>query len=625
MRWLLGRYGFRQWTDFFSTRQLLGHCTSVEVFQELVDEIRESNDGTIPNIDKAGLVYLAVAMDKMLNYNSRMSVWMPTREVVANSFNRHDFAFCWSHSEMAPTMVGLGYDWSIEQTGKAVGELADLTGSQNDNPLFRTKAGNGAVRITLGSGDALDIEDASVDCVVVDPPYYNNVTYSELSDFFYVWLKRTAGLLFPDEFAPYLTDKDHEAIANPFRFRGQKQALKLAGRDYQERMAAIFTECRRVIKPHGVMTVMFTHKASGAWDALATGLVKAGFVITASWPINTEAEGSLHIKEKSAAKSTIFLVCRPREIQAENADTVYWEEVEPRVAAAVRERVGEFQDAGIAGVDLYLASFGPALQVFSESWPLKRGRAIQKPRDLVLFPDEEFDPYAVWPEDALDAARREVKSWRMEQLATVKRQHHLDPLTEWYVLAWDAFKAPRFPVDEALKLARVVGVDFDREVKNQVCEVKSSDVILWDSLTRKRKNKLGPVGGAVALDTLHQAAALGRDQNTGVAQAVLEKADLLSDATLMTALETLLNVLPPSSLTPRGKTEEGGLSGAASDFEALEKLRRLAFAESVPEPLVQMVIPYAEDPQGKLSLKDEDATEEDDLATEASPGEDEED
>ncbi len=390
-------------------------------------------------------------------------------------------------------------------------------------------------------------------------------------------------------------------------------------------MAAIFTECRRVIKPLGVMTIMFTHKASGAWDALASGLVKAGFVITASWPINTEAEGSLHIKEKSAAKSTIFLVCRPREVEAENADIVYWEEVEPKVAAAVRERCEEFQEAGIAGVDLYLASFGPALQIFSESWPLRRGKAIQKPRDLVLFPDEEFDPYAVWPEDALDAARGEVKRWRMEQLATVKRQHHLDPLTEWYVLAWDAFKAPRFPVDEALKLARVVGLDFDREVKNQVCEVKSSDLILWDSLTRKRKNKLGAVGGAVALDTLHQAIALGREQNTGAAQAILEKADLLGDATLMTALETLLNVLPPSSLAPKGKGEEGGLSGAASDFEALEKLRRLAFSESVPAPLVQMEIQYPVDPQRTLPLGEEKATEDEDLAFDAIPGEDEED
>ncbi len=84
----------------------------------------------------------------------------------------------------------------------------------------------------------------------------------------------------------------------------------------------------------------------------------------------------------------------------------------------------------------------------------------------------------------------------MEQLATVKRSHHLDPLTEWYVLAWDAFKAPRFPVDEALKLVRVVWLDFDRQVKNQICEVKSSDVVLWDSKTRNAKGKLGPMGDA---------------------------------------------------------------------------------------------------------------------------------
>src|SRR4051794_3876964 len=291
-------------------------------------------------------------------------------------------------------------------------------------------------------------------------------------------------------------------------------------------MARIFERCRFVLKPTGVMTVMFTHQSSSAWDALASGIVRAGFVITASWPVNTEAEGSLHIKEKSAAKSTIFLVCRVRDVRPNEADAVYWEEVEPKVAEKVRERIGEFQEAGIGGIDLYLASFGPALQVFSESWPLTRGRPVTrangKPKRGKPPRPGDDDPYAVRPEDALDAARREVKRWRMEQLATVKRQHHLDPLTEWYVLAWDAFKAPRFPVDEALKLARVVGLDFDREVKNVVGEVKGSDVTLWDSLTRKRKNRLGAVGGAVMLDALHHAAALGREQNTGAALAALE-------------------------------------------------------------------------------------------------------
>ena len=108
-------------------------------------------------------------------------------------------------------------------------------------------------------------------------------------------------------------------------------------------MAAIFAECRRVLKPNGIMTLMFTHKATGAWDALTKGLMEAGFTITASWPINTEAEGSLHIKDKSAANSTIFLVCRPRAAAPTEAETQYWEDVEPLVAAAVRARVAEFQ------------------------------------------------------------------------------------------------------------------------------------------------------------------------------------------------------------------------------------------------------------------------------------------
>lgn len=519
---------------------------------------------------------------------------------------------------MAPTISGGGYDWAIAQTGKSVEELLVLAGRDSSyNDLIKFNDISVSPTILLGSADSLAIESASVDTLVIDPPYYDNVMYSELSDFFYVWLKRTAGPLFPDEFSAHLTDKNREAVANPVRFKGQKGAKELAGLDYEERMAAIFAECRRVLKPDGIMVVMFTHKASGAWDALASGLVRAGFVITASWPVNTEAESSLHIKEKSAAKSTIFLVCRVRDERPTDADAVYWENVEPLVAERVKARIEDFQTAGIAGIDLYLASFGPALQVFSENWPLTRGRPVTRvegraKRNKVARPGDD-DPYAVRPEDALDAARREVKRWRMDQLATVKRQHHLDPLTEWYVLAWDAFKAPRFPVDEALKLARVVGVDFDREVKNVVGEVKGSDVTLWDSLTRKRKNRLGAVGGPVMLDTLHHAAALGREQNTGAAQAALEAADLLSDATLMTALEALLNVLPPPGLAGKGKPkddDDGGLSGASSDFEALERLRRLAFAEDVPAPHVQLELALKPaEAQGELGFGDSEGDE----------------
>ena len=582
------RFGAQKWVDVFNPRQLYGHCTSVEVFQDMVEELKAQNGGRLSELDRAAMVYIALAIDKVLNYNSRMSVWMPTRQVVANTFNRHDFAFCWSHCEMAPTITGLGYDWALEQTGKALGELIELLGhapeAGGNGRLFAQPARRRPeVKILCESADALSLPDGSVDCIVMDPPYYDNVMYAELSDFFYVWLKRTAGLLYPELFTSYLTDKDREAVANPAKFAGQKGAKRLAHLDYQRRMARIFAEMRRVLKPGGIMTVMFTHKAKDAWDALATGLIQAGFVITASWPVHTEAEGSLHIREKSAAKSTIFLVCRLREDAPARGEEVFWEDVEPEVRRVVREKVREFQEAGLAGIDLYLACFGPALEIFSRHWPLTRGTARQQPKDYQSDLFGPWDPYRVTPEDALEAARREVKQWRMEQLATVKRQAHLDALTEWYVLAWDTFRAPKFPADEALKLARVVGLDFDEEVRNHVCAVTGDDVTLWDSQVRKSKGKLAADVQAPMLDRLHEAAYTVRFQNTEAARKRLESLQLLDDPTLMTALEALLNVLPPAA--PRGKKKpDPSLEGAASDFEALEKLRRLAFAEKVPEP-----------------------------------------
>ena len=368
----------------------------------------------------------------MYDYNSLLTAWHANREVMAHTFSTHNFAFKWSYAEMAPLVAGVGYDWSIRQTAKCIGELVALVRPGPDRNAGTLFAGAGVetgspppVTITCKPGDSLDhIADGSIDVVVMDPPYYDNVMYAELSDFFYVWLKRTAGHVFPELFRRHLTDKDNEAVANPARFRGQKGARALAGRDYQERMASIFAECRRTLKADGVMTLMFTHKATGAWDALTKGLMEAGFVITASWPINTEAEGSLHIKDKAAANSTIFLVCRPRTDDARTEQDRYWEDVEPRVARAVRERVEEFQAAGIARVDLYLASFGPALEEFSRHWPLRRGTPREKPKErrrAQLTPyEEEWDPYAATPEDALDVARREVKRWRLEQLTHLK-------------------------------------------------------------------------------------------------------------------------------------------------------------------------------------------------------------
>ena len=588
-------YGVNKWRDLFSPRQLLCHGTSVEVFREMLDADRA--EGKLNEVRKAAYGYLALSIDKFINWNARLSSWNVNLEGMRSVFDRHDFAFKWSYAEMAPLIVGLGYDWVIGQTAKCIDELIALVRPDAENKsgtLFddadAAEYTPPPVTITCKPGDSLDhIEDGSIDVVVMDPPYYANVMYAELSDFFYVWLKRTAGHVFPELFRRHLTDKDNEAVANPARFKGEKGAGALAGRDYQERMASIFAECRRTLKPGGIMTLMFTHKKVEAWDALTKGLMEAGFVISASWPIHTEPEGSLHIRNKAAAKTTIFLVCRPRAEDMQTEENLYWEDVEPRIANAVRTRVREFQEAGIAGVDLYLASFGPALEEFSRHWPLKRGTPREMPkerrrrRQQVLF-EEEWDPYAATPEDALDAARREVKRWRLEQLTHLKANADLDPATAFFVLAWDAFKAPMFSYDEANRLARAVGVDLDKDVIGRLAEKKGSDILLWDSAHRAAKGTLGPVDGARGMiDSIHHAAHTARGSSLADAQEMLANTQVDQDRRFFTALEAILEVLPVSKAFT-GIELEGNVAAAGSDFEALYNLVRLAYGDEIDEP-----------------------------------------
>ena len=588
-------YGVNKWLDLFSPRQLLCHGTSVEVFREMLDADRA--EGKLNEVREAAYGYLALTLDTLLNYNNRAGRWDNTTGRVRSIFDRHDFAFVWSYAEMAPLVSGVGYDWAIDKTAKCIRELVALV-----RPDAEKKSGNlfddadaaeytpPPVTITCKPGDSLDhVEDGSIDVVVMDPPYYDNVMYAELSDFFYVWLKRTAGHVFPELFRRQLTDKDNEAVANPARFQGQKGAQAIAGRDYQERMASIFAECRRTLKPDGVMTLMFTHKATGAWDALTKGLMEAGFAITASWPIHTEPEGSLHIRNKAAAKTTIFLVCRPRIRDREADQDLYWEDVEPRVAKAVRTRVGEFQAVGIAGVDLYLASFGPALEEFSRHWPLKRGTPREVPeerrrrRQQVLF-EEEWDPYATTPEDALDAARREVKRWRLEQLTHLKANADLDPATAFFVLAWDAFKAPIFSYDEALRLARAVGVDLDGDIVGRLAEKKGSDIRLWDSAWRAAKGALGPADGSRGMiDAIHHAASMARGSSLSAAQEKLANVLVDREPRFFAALEAVLEVLPVSKAFT-GIELEGEAAASGSDFEALYNLARLAYRDEIDEP-----------------------------------------
>ena len=583
------RYGMSLWRDLFSPRQLLCHGAGVEVFHELLQEDRGAG---LTDVRRAAYGYLALALDKFVDYNNRASVWDVSTTTARHLFGRHDFAFVWSYVEMSPLVVGIGSDWVVRLISKCIAELTNLASREaiDCGQLFFAEpeaTSQPRSAITCGPGDRLDhLEDGSVDAVVMDPPYYDNVMYAELSDFFYVWLKRTAGQVFPELFRQRLTDKENEAVANPARFAGEKGAKALAGREYQERMAAIFREMRRVLKPDGVMTLMFTHKATGAWDALATGLMDAGFAISASWPVATESPGSLHIKDKAAANSTIFLVCRPRPPVPKDEDRPFWEDIEPQVAARVRERAREFE--GLGRVDRYLAAFGPALEEFSRHWPVRRGKPRTMPKELTgrarsLFA-ADWDPWKATPEDALLVARREVKRQVLERLTRSPGRSELDQLTDFFLLAWDAFGAPVFPYDEALKLARAAGLDLEKDIVGRLAEKKGQNLHLWDSVRRAGKNRIGPADGSrAALDRLHHAANLARSHTLSAAKEHLEQVPAADESVFRAALDAALEVLPlPPSRT--GAALKGEIESASNDFEALFELGKLLYGAKFEEP-----------------------------------------
>ena len=475
----------------------------------LVDEDRDANK--LDECRKAAWGYLAIAIDKVITYNSTLTYWHSSGNTVAQTFVSHDFGMKWSYSEMAISIEGLGLEWAVSNIEDCLKQLIQMTGHQQEEPSNGKLMNLGQEQtftappsqVTIGPAQDTDLPSASVDAIIFDPPYHNNVNYAELSDFFYVWLKRTAGYVLDNSLmSPHLTDKVNEAIASPARFREQaqgsgKSASALATRDYENKMAEIFRECRRVIKPDGIMTVMFTHKSTDAWDALTVALIESGFGITRTWPVRTEAESSIHIRDRAAARSTILLVCRPR---TDNPTPEPWHIVESRISQAVRADIPILQDYGLSPVDQYLAAFGPALQVISDHWGTERA---------VANPDRPDDEFAVTPTDALQVARREVLAHRTREISQSWAESGGDLATRFYILAQDGGGAATIPFDEANLFARAIGLDLSSNEARRILISKGDKVTLKSARDRFAENIISPQRPAqTALDQAHTAIAI---------------------------------------------------------------------------------------------------------------------
>ena len=552
------QYGMDHWWKMFSPRQLLVHGIFVEEFNRLIPEVRAALGAQRAN---DVLALLAMMQGKSLNFDSVMCSWHVTRATLRSVFERHDFSFKWSYAEFDGAHEL--YPWCLSQLVDAYRGIAELLVPDSDG-MFQDEAtplAPAPVKVLHGTAANLStVADSSQTLVCIDPPYYDNVMYAELSDFFLAWEQHTIGTVWPDLVERGLSDKQNEAVANVARFADAGRRKKeLANADYEAKMTAIFQECRRVLREDGVLTVMFTHKRAEAWDTLGMGLMEAGFVIETSWPVNTESEQSLHQANVNAASSTIMLVCRKRLARA--GGDPFFEDIDGDVRRAAREAMIRFSKAGIAGVDLLLSTYGPALSVISSQWPVYSSDA---------------DPVTgrsrlLRPEEALEAARAEVV--RIQRQRLLGKSTQLDAITDFALIAWDTFKAAEFPFDEARRLALATGgLDVDELARARVVEKKSGTVILLEPrkrLRRKSEAELALPGVRpdatafpVALDAVHTVLYVAEVDGMAAAKALIERAGFLRDQRFLDTLQGLVRAIPRTRSKGEWARPEAGVLDA---------------------------------------------------------------
>ena len=371
------QYGMPRWCDLFNPRQLLTHLIYLEKFLQAKERLFVGKQRSSEEWDIAAAIttYGAMVFDRCIDNNCLLSIWNVNRTAVAHAMGLQAFPFKWSYAEWNQLVPKGGYDWALSKVLNALEEIIELF---PENP--------GAPTIYCGTATKIPLKDKSVPCIVVDPPYAANVMYGEVSDFFYVWLKRLLGDIFPEAFKTTLTEKEEEAIANPARFKGMgRSAKKLALEDYKTKMEACFREMYRILQDDGVITVMFTHRTAEAWSSLATALMNADFTFISSWPVHTEPPDKYGKRGKGVLKITVLLTCRKREANHPGI----WEHIVEELRAVAKQKIEEFSKLGIEEPDLKVSVYGPVLGRFADYYPVKTatGKEIDPLEALDLVTD----------------------------------------------------------------------------------------------------------------------------------------------------------------------------------------------------------------------------------------------
>jgi putative DNA methylase len=383
--------------------------------------------------------YLGLLADRMADRHSTLCTWDSTKEGISSTFSRQALPMTWDFIEANP-FGGSGGDLAmhVETIAKVIEHCA-ATGRP--------------AHVIRGSATELPVEDASQDAVITDPPYYDNVPYSDASDFFYVWLKRSLGEIHPEHLSAELTPKRAEIVASRYRNGGSKDAARSA---YEGMMSSALVEARRVLKPDGVLICVYAHQTTAGWATLIEAVRRASFTVVEAWPLDTEMPTRDIGQDKASLASSIFLIARPR---TEERTGDWANDVRPELRAIVAERVGTLSGLGITGTDLVIAAIGAGMRAYT-----KFGR-VEKPNGEELAPVE-----------FLEGVQREVAETILERIFGTDRRGlgRVDQQTQLYVMGRFEFGDAEVPWDELNSLGRGTGIELSEQANGAAALVEKS-------------------------------------------------------------------------------------------------------------------------------------------------------
>ena len=466
---LVPLYGLTRFRDLFTPRQLATLCAFAQGVRETHDEMRA--DGMEAERAEAVCAHLGLVFDRVVDRSSNLCRFDISNEGLTNTYARQALPMVWDFGESNPFAAASGGALKYVHNASAIAAHLAATGRR--------------VEVHRASATQLPEHDASFDAVITDPPYYDNISYADLSDFFYVWLKRSVGFLFPEHLAGELTPKRREIVMAGHRHHDDRDAA----RDfYEHEMAAAFKEAHRVLKPGAPLVCVYAHKTTLGWSSLIEALRRAGFAITEAWPLDTEMPERSRGQNSSALASSIFLVARRRERE----DIGEVASVRADLDRVIEDRLDRLIAAGVSGSDLVIATIGAGLQ------PYTRYASVELPNGEELL------------------ARAFLEEVQGRVLAAVLRKVHglangvggIDPATRYYVIARYSYGYAPVDFDEANNLARTAGIELGDLGHGPVplAAVGRGRVTLYDFEDRGDE-RLGlapdPNGARRVIDTLH--------------------------------------------------------------------------------------------------------------------------